>query len=80
MYHVYILISQKNPKKYYIGFTDHLEKRLKKHNEKETYYAKRYAPWLLETYVSFRRNDRALEFEKYLKHGSGFAFLKKHLL
>ena len=80
MYHVYILISQKDKTKYYIGFTDNVEKRLKKHNAKETYYAKRYSPWQLQTCVSFKRKEKALSFEKYLKHGSGFAFLKKRLL
>ena len=80
MYYVYILTSQKSPKKYYIGFTDNLEKRLKKHNAKETYYAKRYSPWQLRTYISFKHKEKALSFEKYLKHGSGFAFLKRHLI
>ena len=80
MYYVYILISQRNPAKYYIGFTDNLEKRLNKHNANQTYYAKRYSPWQLQTYTYFKCKEKALSFEKYLKHGSGFSFLKKYLL
>ena len=80
MRHIYILISQKNPLKYYIGLTKKLEERLKKHNTKKTYYAKRYAPWKLRTYITFHCIDRASKFEKYLKQGSGFAFLKRHLI
>ena len=34
----------------------------------------------LETYVSFKNRDRAIAFEKYLKFGSGNAFLRKRLV
>ena len=80
MYHVYILVSRKNLTKCYIGFTNSLEKRMNKYNTNQTYYAKRYAPWELRAYISFERKKKALNFEKYLKQGSGFAFLKRHLI
>ena len=77
---VYVLISQKNRNKYYIGLTSNLEKRLREHNSTQSYYSKRYAPWKVETYITFRNKDLAEKFEKYLKAGSGNAFLKKRLI
>ena len=80
MYFVYILFSEKYPQKYYIGMTINLEERINKHNTRQSYYSKRYAPWRLETYIAFRSEHLAKSFERYLKHGSGLAFLKKHFI
>lgn len=77
---VYILLSAKDPTKYYIGITRNLEKRLKEHNGATEGYAKRYAPWQVETFVTFNDTRLAENFERYLKQGSGNAFLKKHLI
>lgn len=64
----------------YIGITQNLTKRLKEHNNEKEVYSKRYAPWKLETYITFTNKRRAEEFESYLKSGSGNAFLKKRLI
>jgi len=80
MHIVYILTSIDTPKKYYIGITQDLEQRLKEHNSKLSYYTKRYAPWKVETYIMFNNKELAENFERYLKAGSGEAFLKKRLL
>ena len=80
MTYVYLLISTKNPAKVYIGRTSNLEKRLAEHNRGESSYSKTYGPWKLETYVAFSDEKLAEAFEKYLKAGSGFAFMKKRLL
>ena len=77
MYIVYILISKKDHSRYYIGITQDLNKRLKEHTSERIAYAKRYAPWEIETYISFKNKRLAEEFEKYLKVGSGHAFFKK---
>ena len=77
---VYILTSKQDPTKIYIGKTSNLEKRLSEHNRGESQYTKAYAPWKVETYVSFSDEKSAESFEKYLKSGSGFAFLKKRFL
>jgi putative endonuclease len=77
---VYILLSLKDITKYYIGITRNLEKRLKEHNGATEGYAKRYAPWQVETFITFNNTRLAENFEKYLKQGSGNAFLKKHLI
>lgn len=80
MYTVYILRSNKYPERLYIGSTTDIKRRLKEHNDGESLYSKRYGPWELETYIVFKNKTRAEEFEKYSKSGSGFAFLKKHLI
>lgn len=80
MYIVYILLSTKDPKRYYIGITQDLEKRLGEHNSEKAGYAKRYAPWEVETCITFRNKQLAEKFEEYLKHGSGNPFLKKRLI
>ena len=77
---VYILKSIKAPAKYYIGITQNLEQRLQEHNSGLSYYTKRYIPWDVETYIVFKNKDLAEKFERYLKKGSGQAFLTKRLL
>jgi len=80
MHIVYILKSIKDPTRYYVGITQDLDRRISEHNGEVAGYAKRYAPWEVETCVSFRNKALAEKFEQYLKSGSGNAFLKKHLL
>ena len=80
MFIVYILLSLQDPSRYYIGITENLEERLKEHNSGKGAYSKRYAPWQIETYASFCDKSLAERFGKYLKAGSGQAFLKKHFL
>ena len=81
MHNVYILTSLKDNSKYYIGITENITKRLKEHNAgKSTTYSKAFLPWKIETYTAFSNRLLALKFEKYLKHGSGHAFLKKRFL
>ena len=80
MHIVYILKSLKDPKRHYVGITSDLERRLKEHNNKQSVYSSIYAPWELETYIVFKDKTLAEDFEKYLKHGSGNALLKKRLI
>lgn len=80
MHIVYILTSKKYPARYYIGTTQNLDRRLGEHNNGGSVYSKRYAPWQLESCIAFRNKELAEGFEKYLKSGSGFAFLKKRLI
>jgi len=80
MYTVYILRSLKDSKRHYVGITKDLERRLKEHNNKQSVYSSIYAPWELETYIVFKDKTLAENFERYLKHGSGNALLKKRLI
>lgn len=78
MYYVYLVKSLKNNNKTYIGYTNNLKKRIKKHNSGESVYASDFKPWKLISFVGFDDKNKALKFEKYLKIGSGYAFAKKH--
>lgn len=78
MYYVYILKSKKD-NSYYKGFTEDLKKRIYDHNHKSNKYSSTKAPFELVWYCAFLEKQKALNFEKYIKQGSGFAFVKKHL-
>ncbi len=80
MYYVYILKSLNAKNKIYIGATSNLKIRLKSHNEGHSTHTKKFKPWEIETYIAFSNKINALKFEKYLKSGSGKAFLKRRLI
>lgn len=79
MYYVYLLKSIKNPNKTYIGYITDLRERLKKNNEGGSVYTSDHRPWKLVTYLCFDNESKAIDFEKYIKVGSGYAFAKKRL-
>jgi putative endonuclease len=75
---VYILESLSG-EHFYTGITDDLDARLAKHNSGAVTYTAKQRPWKIKTYVAFSNEDRAIDFEKYLKSGSGRAFAKVRL-
>lgn len=77
--YVYLLKSIKNPDRTYVGFTTNVKERLQKHNEGGALYSSEYKPWRLVAFVGFDEKEKAIEFEKYLKSGSGYAFAKRRL-
>jgi len=77
MYYVYLLRSEKNPLKTYIGHTVDLKQRLETHNSGGSIYTQQDRPWKLIVYLAFDLEEKAIEFEKYIKVGSGHAFTKK---
>ena len=79
MIYVYILKSIEFSDRYYVGITEDLRSRLRKHNAKQVSHTSKYAPWELKTYVAFTEETRAFAFERYLKSASGRAFAKKRL-
>lgn len=78
MFYVYLLRSLSAPDQRYIGVTDDLKKRFKQHNAGESSHTKKFVPWELVSYTAFTTRKKAEEFERYLKHGSGPAFAKRH--
>jgi len=78
MHYVYILQDERE--KVYVGYSGDLKKRLQAHQYKEVATTKLYKEPRLVWYCAFVDKKRALEFEKYLKVGSGHAFAKKHLV
>ena len=77
-FYVYLLISESNPSRHYIGLTTNLTNRLAKHNEGGVPHTSIYKPWRIETAVRFRCPRKAREFEVYLKSGSGREFARRH--
>jgi putative endonuclease len=52
---------------FYIGYTVNLKQRLETHNSGGSLHTAQYKPWELKTYVAFSDQQKAKEFEKYLK-------------
>lgn len=65
---------------YYIGFTRDLKKRLVRHKNHSSTTTSRIEPEELVFYSAFQTKQKALDFEKYLKSSSGFAFRNKRLI
>jgi len=76
MYYVYILGCADG--KPYTGCTDNLKERIERHTKGYVPATKNRRPIFLIGYTVFKDKYKAFEFEKYLKSGSGRAFLKRH--
>ena len=81
MYYVYILESLKT-KKFYIGTTEDLKRRIREHNSGNSNFTSWSGPYKLIWYSAFKNKEKAYSFgfEKYLKSSSGFAFRNKRLI
>ena len=64
----------------YTGCTDDLRDRLDRHQKGYVLATKNRLPVKLVSYFAFSNKYTAFNFEKYLKSGSGRAFMKKHQL
>lgn len=79
MHYVYILRSV-NFDQIYVGSTQDLAKRLDTHNAGQSKHTAKFRPWIVIGYYAFISKQKAINFEKYLKSGSGKAFMNKRLL
>ena len=75
---VYVLISESDPDRHYIGLTSNLEKRLLWHNTGPKGQTRSHRPWRLSVSTEFADEVVAARFERYLKSGSGRTFAKRH--
>jgi len=82
MQYVYVLQSLKQPERHYVGCTDDVEERLRRHNagwsESQSRHTSANGPWKIIVQIGFEDRAKAFAFEKYLKSGSGRAFAKRH--
>ena len=76
MYYVYSLKCEDG---YYVGCTNDLKDRMERHQKGHVPATATRVPLELEFYFAISDKYKAFEFEKYLKSGSGRAFVKKHL-
>jgi len=78
MYYVYILRC--NDCTTYTGCTQDLKERFQRHTNGYVPATKSLLPVVLVFYCAFNDKYKAFEFEKYLKSGSGRAFMQKRFL
>ncbi len=76
MYYIYSLQCKDG---YYIGCTDNLTDRLKRHQQGQVPATASRLPIELSFYFAIEDKYKAFKLEKYLKSGSGRAFINKHL-
>jgi putative endonuclease len=79
MFFVYVLLS-KIDSKFYIGFTEDIQDRIKAHNSGSVESTKYRKPFVLIYYEAYLDMLDARGREKFLKSGSGHRFLKKQLV
>ena len=78
MFYIYLIKSIEFPNQRYIGITDDLPQRIKDHNAGRSLHTSKFKPWKLINYVAFSSKSAAIDFEKYLKSGSGQSFSNRH--
>lgn len=74
-YYVYILKCKNG---FYTGCTNNLKDRFHRHELGQVDATKDRRPIELINYFAFTDKNKAYNFEKYLKTGSGRSFLKRH--
>jgi len=75
---VYILRSDVDPDRHYVGLTSDVARRLHWHNAGPSGVTVHHRPWSLVVPAQFIDATTAARFERYLKTGSGRAFAKRH--
>jgi predicted GIY-YIG superfamily endonuclease len=75
---VYILRSDSEPMRHYVGVASDVDERLAWHNGGPSGHTLNHRPWRVVVSVEFPDEQAAVRFEKYLKSGSGRAFAKRH--
>jgi predicted GIY-YIG superfamily endonuclease len=64
----------------YIGCAENIDERMNRHNTGQVPATKSRLPIELISFTAIHDKYKAFEFEKYLKSGSGHAFIKRHLV
>jgi len=80
-YYVYVLQSLKDGT-LYTGYTNNITRRQLQHDLKQSKYTSKKGPFEMIFHCVFYgklAKQKAEDFEKYLKSGSGRAFIKRHI-
>jgi predicted GIY-YIG superfamily endonuclease len=75
---VYVLRSDVDRDRHYVGVTSDVEGRLDRHNAGPCGHTVQNRPWSIVVSIEFPTEGQAVRFERYLKTGSGRAFTKRH--
>jgi len=78
MFYVYILRSKKD-KRFYIGFTQDLIRRMSEHNRGNVESTRSRRPLEMLCYEAYNYKEEAEQREKYLKSSDGKKDLRKRL-
>ena len=78
IFYTYVLISERD-KKFYVGFTQDIERRIDEHNEGIVTSTKHRRPLKLVYYEACLNKIDALKPEKYFKSGYGRRFLNNRI-
>jgi len=78
MFFVYVILSKKDSR-FYIGFSEDVNGRLKDHNDGKVASTKNRRPFELIYYEAYINKKDAEGREKFLKSGGGHNFLRKQL-
>ncbi len=76
MFTVYVLYSDTS-KKHYTGYTSNLTERMKSHNLLGKGWTAKYRPWRIIYTKELKEKKQAMEYEKWLKSGTGRKFVKE---
>ena len=76
---MYFVYSLKCKDGFYVGCTNNIWDRLDRHQKGNVSATSKRLPVVLEFYFVIDDKHKAFSFEKYLKSGSGRAFVNKHL-
>jgi len=71
VFFVYVIVSEARGLRFYVGFSEDVNKRLREHNSGKTKSTKGYTPWILFYFEGFETRVEARERERYLKSGTG---------
>lgn len=77
MYYVYVLENENG--RWYIGHTDNLKARVRRHNNQKVKSTKNRGVWRIIYKEFLSTRSEAMRREEYLKSGAGRAFIKKFL-
>ena len=78
MFYVYILFSKKD-KKFYIGFTNNLKRRIKEHYDGQVISTSKRRPLILVMYEAYILESDARARERFFKTTRGKMQLRKQL-
>jgi putative endonuclease len=78
MFYTYVIISERD-RKFYIGFTKDIEKRLAEHNDGLVTSTEYRRPLKLVYYEACLNERDAIKREKYFKSGYGRRFLNNRI-
>lgn len=76
----YVYILKCSDEHLYVGCTSDLQERFNRHQKGFVPVTAGRLPVILSGYTAFNDKYKAYNYEKYLKSGSGRAFISKHLI